>query len=293
MYINMRLLRSDQHGDNEEYQCLSRTPIPILLHVCSETRTLALAYYELTFGQANPPTLLPVFVGFSFNRPESTDPASERFSYTRPETVDPVVEPTGWCNEAEVAMSAPRIYFCFDTDTVVFGRMLIRDRYKGGYCANGQDFPYGSHFGNKLLTRIKKLALCLNPESNSSSWILDQLNRQVGDGSYKALRDLYLCLEEYDLDASQGVELVSVTQKGACEEMPPEFLERWKHVFRKEQPAFDGSGSEGLRNTCQEWVNKRVQLTESMLKNGASPDEVLKCGWIRNRLTKDGKAEIM
>lgn len=39
---------------------------------------------------------------------------------------------------------------------------------------------------------------------------------------------------------------------------------------------------EGLRIICKDGLSKRHQLRELLLKNGASPDEVLKCVWMRD-----------
>jgi len=44
------------------FECLCSTPIPVPLLLCTETSTLALAYYELTFGRANAPVLRPLTV---------------------------------------------------------------------------------------------------------------------------------------------------------------------------------------------------------------------------------------
>jgi hypothetical protein len=226
VYINMRYLleegprwdcmsscETDDEGPG--FECLCSTPIPVLLHLCTETRTLALAYYELTFGRANAPILTPRTVqklGWSYKGKE----------------MESVTE----SNEAEVAKYAPKIYFNFERDTLLFGRTLLprgedpRLRTIMGY------FPYGKLFDFKQLQRIENLALSITKDlgSDSGSKMFDYLNRLIVLGSFQRLKKLYLCLEANDMDPSQGLELVDFNEKVKEEEgdggITQEFVDR-------------------------------------------------------------------
>jgi hypothetical protein len=61
-------------------------------------------------------------------------------------------------------------------------------------------------------------------------------------------------------------------------------MDIWRTAFKGEGVVVDGMGMEGLRVICKDGLSnlKRYQLRELLLKNGASPDEVLKCVWVRN-----------
>lgn len=191
-------------------------------------------------------------------------------------------------NEAEVAKYAPKIYFNFERDTVVFGRTLLPRGEEPGRGRFMACFPYGKHFDFEQLQRIESLALSIDTDSGSDSGYIMfyYLNRHVGLGSFQRLKKLYLCLEADDVDPSRGVELVDLREKVKKEErdegMAQEFVDRWRTAFKGEGVVVNGVGMEGLRIICKDGLSRRYQLRELLLKNGASPDEVLKCVWVRD-----------
>jgi hypothetical protein len=113
---------------------------------------LALAHYELTFGRANAPVLRPRRLykhGFSIKGQE----------------YETVIE----SNEADVAKYAPKIYFNFERDTVVFGRTLLPRGEGPGRGRLMARFPYGNHFDIEKLRRIESLALSIDTDSGLDS----------------------------------------------------------------------------------------------------------------------------
>jgi hypothetical protein len=260
VHINMRELPDPfdcGYGDGPKFESLCSTPIPVLLHLCTETRTLALAYYELTFGRANAPVLRPRTVykhGWSYKGIE----------------FESVTE----SNEAEVAKYTPKIYFNFERDTLLFGRTPC--------------FPYGKHFHFEQLQRIENLALSIDKDWSSQTGYLlfYHLNRHVGRGRFQRLKKLYLCLETDDVDPRRGVELVDLREKVKEEEgdggIAQEFVDIWRSVFESEGVVVNGVGMEALRIICKDGLKTRYQLRELLLKNGVSPDEVVKCVWVRD-----------
>ena len=248
-----------------ELETLCSTPIPVLLHLCTETRVLALAHYELTFGRANPPVLrLPCI-------------------HHHPFSVKGIPFVTTFeGNEAEVAKYAPKIYFNFERDTVVFGRMLLPRGVEPRSRAYMASFPYRYHFGLEVLQKIENLGLSLNSDSglDSGYLVFNYLNRQVGSGSFQRLKKLYLYLEAADLDLSRGVELMDFRKRN--DKIAQKFVESWKTAFQRENVLVDGVGIEGVRIICKEGLSKHHHLRELLLKNGASPEEVLRCVWIKD-----------
>jgi len=112
------------------------------------------------------------------------------------------------------------------------------------------------------------------------------LNRHVGLGSFQGLKKLYLCLEADDVDPSRGLELVDLREKMKEEDgdegISQEFVDGWRSAFQGEGVLVNGVGMESLRIICKDGLRTRYQLRELLLKNGASPDEVLKCVWVRD-----------
>jgi hypothetical protein len=278
VHINMRYLPDNpaafcgSSDEGPEFECLCSTPVPVLLHLCTETRTLALAHYELTFGRANAPVLRPRTLykhGFSIKGKE----------------YETVIE----SNEAKVPKYVPKVYFNFERDTVVFGRTLLpRGEELGRRGRVMAYFPYGKHFDFEQLQRIESLALNIDTDSGSDSgyMIFYYLNRHVGLGSFQRLKKLYLCLQADDVDSSRGLELVDFREKlkeEGDEGMAQEFVDRWRTTFKGEGVVVNGVGMEGLRIICKDGLSGRYQLAELLLKNGASPDEVLKCVWVRHQ----------
>lgn len=272
VYINMRYMVDDipafcgtDKEDGSTFECLSSTPIPVLLHLCSETRVLALAYYELTFGRANDPVLRPRMIlkhGFSIKGKE----------------YETVIE----SNEAEVAKYAPRIYFNFEHDTVVFGRTLLQRGQEPRHGEYLTCFPFNKHFEPEQLERIKNLALRIDTPLHLPFpyTMFDYLDHHIGVGSFRRLQKLYLCLETDGVDPSRGVKLVDLREKvkedGGDQGMAQKFVDIWKSKFNGEGVGADGMDIEGVRIICKDGLRRRNQMRELLLKNGASPDEVLK-----------------
>lgn len=191
-------------------------------------------------------------------------------------------------NEAEVAKYAPKVYFNFARDTVVFGWTLLPRGEALGRLRSMACFPYGRHFDFEQLQRIESLALSIDADSSSDSgsMMLSYLNRHVGLGSFQRLKKLYLCLEADDVDPSRGVELVDLREKLKEEDgdkgMAQEFVDRWRTAFKGEGVAVNGVSMDGLRIICKDGLSRRDQLRELLLKKGASPDDVLKCVCVRD-----------
>ncbi|KAH8594833.1 hypothetical protein B0O99DRAFT_623756 [Bisporella sp. PMI_857] len=278
VYINMRYLPDDpaafcgSSDEGPEFECLCSTPVPVLLHLCSETRAIALAHYELTFGRANAPALMPRTV-------------HKHWFGINGVPFETVIE----SNEAEVARYAPKIYFNFACDTVVFGRTLLpRGEAPGQRGRIMACFPYGKHFDFRQLQRIERLGLSISTGSDlDSMWsMVFYLNRHAGLGSFQRLKKLYLCLEGDDVDPGQGMELVDLRENMKEEEgdgaRAREFVGRWGTALKGLGVVVNGEGMEGLRTICENGLKKRHQLRDLLLKNGASPDEVLKCVLVRN-----------
>ena len=255
------------HDDDEppELESLCSTPIPVLLHLCTETRVLALAHYELTFGRANPPVLRPAGI------------IHHQFSI---KGIPYVTTFEG--NDAEVAKYAPKIYFNFERDTVVFGRTLLPRGVKPRSWTCMASFPYQDHFSFEVLQRIENLGLGLYSDSglDSGYLVFEYLNRQIGSGSFQRLKKLYLYVEADGLDLSRGVELMDFREEN--NKIAQKFVERWKTAFQRENVMVDGVGMEGVRIICMEGLSKRHQLRELLLKNGASLEKVLRCVWMKN-----------
>jgi len=55
-----------------------------------------------------------------------------------------------------------------------------------------------------------------------------------------------------------------------------------RSAFQGEGVVVNGVGMEALRIICKDSLRTRDQLRELLLKNGASPDEVLKNVWMRD-----------
>ena len=190
-------------------------------------------------------------------------------------------------NEAEVAKHAPKIYFNFERDTVVFGRALLPRGEEPGRRKIRACFPYGKHFDFEQLQRIENLALVIDMETRSDSGyvMLHYLNHSVRLGSFQRLKKLYLCLEADDVDPSRGVELVdlreNVKEGEGGEGMVQEFVDKWRIAFKGDGVVVHSEGMEGLRIICKDGLRRRHKLRELLLKKGVSPDEVLKCVWVR------------
>lgn len=182
IYIRMHYLEEklceccpiDYNGSG--LQCLCYKPVPVLLHVCSETRALALAHYELAFGCANPRILGPQRLrGFgAHDEDENNVTVIER-------------------SEAELAKFAPRIYINFKYDTVFFGQPVKPCGPNRWPEVNAiAHFPYLTYFDQEELQRIENLALSIHAirEELSELQVYIGIMRQ-----FKRLHRLYLVLE--------------------------------------------------------------------------------------------------
>lgn len=191
VYINMRpfserILDNLAFDENYEptYECLCSTPVPVLLHICAESRALALIHYKLTFGNANCPALRPPGVyhqGFRI----------KGIPYVT------VIEN----DEVEVAKYSPKVYFNFRCDTVVFGRIVSLSP-RGAYAESDNKnrayflFAKEEHFDSGIMRRIENLSLGIDVMKAS----LFHLNQQVGLGHFQRLKNLYFHLDSAAAD---------------------------------------------------------------------------------------------
>jgi hypothetical protein len=149
-------------------------------------------------------------------------------------------------------------------------------------------FPNRNHFDFEQLQRIESLALSIDNDAGShlGHMMFYYLNQLVGLGSFQRLKKLYLCLEADNVDPSQGVELVDFKKKVKEEErdrgIVQEFVDRCRSVFEREGVVVSSVGKEALRIICKDGLRMQHDLRELLLKNGASPDELLKCVWVRD-----------
>lgn len=267
VYLNMREFSPEpvepgayHSGYSQEsvYQCLCSTPAPILLHICHETRTLALGHYELAFGWAHCPPLRQAGVvhhGFFIKDQEYKT------------TVD--------SNAAEFAKHCAKVYFNFERDTVVFGRFLPSSKGK----VSRAYFPFGQQFDVEMLARIRNLAVNIDIASS----VLPFLNLSPGSERFSSLRNLYVYIESDDPKRRprRVVELVDLTEDAEVEDGRRDQTQRLLEKFRT---VFGRWGiTVALKTICQGGLGfwRYLGLKDSLLKNGADPDKLLKCVWLR------------
>ncbi|KAF3392237.1 hypothetical protein DPV78_010624 [Talaromyces pinophilus] len=246
------------YSQESVYQCLCSTPPPILLHICHETRTLALGHYELAFGWAHCPPLRQAGVvhhGFSIKGQEYTT------------TVE--------SNAVEVAKHCAKVYFNFERDTVVFGRFLpsSKGRVSRAY------FPFGQQFDVDMLVRIRNLAVNIDIASS----VLPFLNLSPGSERFSSLKNLYVYIESDDPKhrPRRLVELVDLTEDGGVEDGRRDLTQRLLEIFRT---VFGRRGvTVELKTICKHGLGfwRYLGLKDSLLKNGGDPDKLLKCVWLR------------
>ncbi|RAO66251.1 uncharacterized protein BHQ10_002263 [Talaromyces amestolkiae] len=273
VYLNMREFPPKEPdadayvcgGYNQEsvYQCLCSTPAPILLHICHETRALALGHYELAFGWAHCPPLRQAGVvlhhGFSAKGQEYPTTTIES-------------------NAAEVAKHCAKVYFNFDHDTVVFGRFLPSSSSSNGVSRRAY-FPFGEQFDVAMLARIRNLAVNIDIASS----VLPFLNLSPGSERFSSLRNLYVYIESDDPGRRprRVVELVDLTEDREVEDgrrdLTQRLLERFKNVFGRRGVTV------ALKTICKDGLGfwRYLGLRDSLLKNGGDPDKLLKCVWLR------------
>jgi hypothetical protein len=269
VYINMREypVPTTELGDyscgynNEDPVYICSTPTPVLLHICHETRALALAHYEIVFGHAHYPHL---------------QPARE---------IDHGFVVKGKSLEAEEdTKHCPRIYLNYECDTVVFGRRLR----KSGSTTEEESrayFPLSNQFdNNKMQAKIQNMAVNIDIASS----VLLFLNLSPGSERFSSLKNLYLYIESDDVRRRprRVVELVDL--KGTVQhdgiDMAQRLLERFKSVFGRRGVTVAGSSAqEALKIICKDGLGfwHYFRLRESLSRNGANPDEILKCVWLR------------
>ncbi|KAE8554222.1 hypothetical protein TMatcc_006273 [Talaromyces marneffei ATCC 18224] len=281
------------YNENTVYFCSN--PAPVLLHICQETRTFALARYEVLFGHARYPTphLQPargVLADLGFLSAANKD--------------KDITAMTVYVNGAEDARQCPMIYFNYERDTVVFGRRLRRHASPTTTISNSNNseeksrayFPLSNEFdgSNKMQAKIRNMAVNIDIASS----VLVFLNFSPGSERFANLRNLYLYIESEDpkYRPRRVVELVDLTTEDKGQEaeaedekdgranMAQRLLERFKTVFGRRGVTVDGcSAEETLRIIGKGGLSfwRYNRLRESLLENGGSPDELLKCVWLR------------
>jgi hypothetical protein len=266
------------NDDNYEpdYEVLCPTPVPLLLHICSESRTLALAHYELTFGHVRCPRLvLPgVF--------------DHGFSILGVPYVSPIKG-----NAAEVEKLSPKIYFNFKHDTVVFGHLLPLSPCRQ-HAVNSDEsrayWPFREQFDMEMLHKLESLSLCLNVMREA----LFYLDQQVGLQRFQRLRNLYFHLDpatyDHNTHLSRKLELVDLSQNPMADEererIAQRFVDRYREKAQNRDTVINAEGTEGVKMICKESLNNRrhKDLRDFLLRDGSSPEDVLKCVLLR-RLT--------
>lgn len=245
-----------------EYEVLCPTPIPVPLHICSESRMLALAHYKLTFGNVRCPPLRRAGVyyhGFSVKGvPYSTLTKS---------------------NEAEVAKLSPKVYLNFKHDIVVFGHLLPHV-ISNEICAY---FPFREQFDPGALQRLESLSLCIDVAKSS----LFYLNQQVGLERFQRLRNLYLHLDpatyDHNMHPNRKLELVDLSQNSMVDEerqrIAQKFVDRYRDLAQNRDIVINAEGTEGVKIICQEGLSswRYKDLRDLLLRNGTSPEAMLKC----------------
>lgn len=275
VYINMRNLPNTSNlqtlataNNFLRSECLSSTPIPVLLHVCKETRALALEYYELTFGRAGTPPMLRSPIVHTYGYRET----GREWSYVSEG------------NEALVASYEPRIYFNFESDVVVFGRRLPAIGEESTTRSASFSFGLVPYFGARVTGRIERLGFSMEEPKEGEQWhqgfwYLDMIARRQRKMKrlqekkryqgfiveekevlfpMDSLKQMYVCMAAGDLDSSRGLELVDLAMRkdAAIEDgKAQEFIDRWERVFsgeplasrrgevRMQTSIFDGSES--------------------------------------------------
>lgn len=243
----------------------------MLLHICSETRALALAYYELTFGNKNCPALaIPgTYVhdyGFSINGVPYTETYEVK------------------SNAAEVAALSPKVYINFTQDIVLFGYHLPLPPHEEIL----QCWPFSESIDPGILRRIEKLSLSIDVAIPSYYFLNNKVDR------WPRLRDLYIHLDPATDDSSTindighlrgELELVDLTRdlKKDEEYLAQKFVDKYRAVIRGRGLVFNGEGVEGVKMICKEGLNNLDGLRGLLLRNGADPEALLKCVFIRSR----------
>jgi len=284
VYINLRCLPGRLPSGRYEdcaSESISPTPIPALLHLCRETRILALAHYEITFGHPKPPRL-PLRHNVSL---ESSCDGSETDTGGTTQVQDPTL-----------ARYAPKIYINFEHDTVLFGRAFQplgeMPRRLLVFSKTHAHFPSKEEFEPGQLTRVENLGLSFFPGGAHIG--LSYLAHRVESGEFPKLRNLYLCLQASDPDFSRSVDFVrleSCTEKNEDGVTKAQgFVSRCKS--RMLLPGYNlrqlGT-EEGLRAISR--LDGHPHLRDFLLRNGADPDEPLKIVCIKETKTC-GQKEI-
>ncbi|KAH6704047.1 hypothetical protein BKA61DRAFT_617789 [Leptodontidium sp. MPI-SDFR-AT-0119] len=288
VYIKMRQIPKDPNSgafcmdscdDDLKFEGVTSTPVPVLLHVCSESRSLALDFYELTFGRANAPIYQPRHI-------EVYDPDFVRFPYHRPgpplesRKIEFVVE----SNEHEVAKYAPKTYFNFEHDTIVIDGSSVDGEEECDATLRGIGYSMENHQSTQV-QRIKNLAFIIRLDW-ANDWIYSLGEYMKNHVNLDMLKTLTFCLETDDLDPSKELEIVDLHQRGSRKGqfagVAEEIINRWRAVFEQVGIVVGGLGLQGLKSVCEgPWNGPRTMKAE-FLRHGTNPDEGLKWGLLRN-----------
>lgn len=291
--------------DGKEYETYSPTPVPILLHICSETRTLALDYYELTFGRPLPSypkthsevrhMYNTIFAGWS-NRPpgdpsdpvinEAIDPSQkhaakvESCASSYPSTATELAEDAAGFRiyHAQVVLYAPKIYFNFHHDIAVFDVHFFSQGYKPTHLYS---FPDTRHLDIDTIGRIENLILEL-PEIHGD-YLFSILSRLISEGKFQNLRSLALCLDTTTIeDVKAGIELVDLRRRVREEdvlvaEVALEFIEKWYSSFPQQRLLAELRGKGGVEIIWNDVLKVRrwADLRAHLIRNGARVDAVV------------------
>jgi 2EXR family len=253
-------------GCNDEppiYKCLCATPVPILLHINSQTRALSLRHYELAFGWKYCPPFRPAFLynrGWSIKgRPEPT-----------------VLVPS---NQAQIDKDGPKVYVNFEHDIVVWGYLRTENKITPYFPFNEDQFRI------ETLQNIRNMAVNVDMANTLFRWFNIS---GVLQERFPKLKNMYISLDNTTSsddnnnnsnNLGRKVELIDLRSAETGDNTVQTFVKAYKAGVSGRHITTEEDTLEALEIMCNDHMGPDVK--KMFLQNGAGPDEALKYVWLK------------